>query len=118
MDEETLQFYRSHAEAYAGREITSHRARLEAFLALLCQFGLQAGDLTAGNGFFFILSGLCRFYFCIFCWFFLVNFLVGFGSGRYDLLIVCRLIDSFAFLFVWFYFPDSCIRKICTFISC
>ena len=35
MDEETLQFYRGNAEAYAGREITSRQARLTAFLALL-----------------------------------------------------------------------------------
>ena len=33
MDEATLQFYRGHAEAYAGREITSRKARLAAFLA-------------------------------------------------------------------------------------
>lgn len=53
MDEETLQFYRSHAEAYAGREITSRRARLEAFLALLppnaaiLELGCGAGGDTA-----------------------------------------------------------------------
>ena len=35
MDEETLQFYRGNAEAYAGREITSRQARLTAFLARL-----------------------------------------------------------------------------------
>ena len=35
VDEETLQFYRGNAEAYAGREITSRQARLTAFLALL-----------------------------------------------------------------------------------
>jgi SAM-dependent methyltransferase len=34
VDEETLQFYRSHAQAYAGREITKH-TRLIRFLALL-----------------------------------------------------------------------------------
>lgn len=53
MDEETLQFYRSHAEAYAGREITSRRARLDAFLALLppdaaiLELGCGAGGDTA-----------------------------------------------------------------------
>jgi SAM-dependent methyltransferase len=53
VDEETLQFYRSHAEAYAGREITSRRARLEAFLALLApgaailELGCGAGGDTA-----------------------------------------------------------------------
>ena len=35
MDEDTLGFYRANATAYAGREITSRRARLTAFLALL-----------------------------------------------------------------------------------
>ena len=35
MDEATLQFYSSNAEAYARREITSRHARLTAFLALL-----------------------------------------------------------------------------------
>jgi SAM-dependent methyltransferase len=35
VDEETLQFYRGNAEAYARREITSRQARLTAFLALL-----------------------------------------------------------------------------------
>ena len=34
MDEETLQFYRNHAQAYAGREIAKH-TRLNRFLALL-----------------------------------------------------------------------------------
>ena len=53
MDEETLQFYRGHAEAYAGREITSRQARLEAFLALLppdaaiLELGCGAGGDTA-----------------------------------------------------------------------
>ena len=53
MDEETLQFYRSHAEAYAGREITSRRARLTAFLALvlpgavILELGCGAGGDTA-----------------------------------------------------------------------
>src|SRR6185369_4773904 len=35
VDDDTLQFYRGHAEAYAGREITSRKARLTAFLAQL-----------------------------------------------------------------------------------
>ncbi|MBR1210154.1 class I SAM-dependent methyltransferase [Bradyrhizobium sp. JYMT SZCCT0180] len=53
MDEATLQFYRGHAEAYAAREITSRRARLEAFLALLppgaaiLELGCGAGGDTA-----------------------------------------------------------------------
>ena len=53
MDEATLQFYRSNAEAYAQREITSRRARLTAFLALLpphatiLELGCGAGGDTA-----------------------------------------------------------------------
>ena len=53
MDEETLQFYRDNAEAYAGREITSRQARLTAFLALLppgaaiLELGCGAGGDTA-----------------------------------------------------------------------
>ena len=53
MDEETLQFYRDNAEAYAGREITSRQARLMAFLALLppgaaiLELGCGAGGDTA-----------------------------------------------------------------------
>ena len=53
MDEETLQFYRGNAEAYAGREITSRQARLTAFLALLppgaaiLELGCGAGGDTA-----------------------------------------------------------------------
>ena len=53
MDEETLQFDQSHAEAYAGREITSRQARLTAFLALLppgaiiLELGCGAGGDTA-----------------------------------------------------------------------
>lgn len=53
MDEATLQFYRSNAEAYAKREITSRRARLAAFLALLppraviLELGCGAGGDTA-----------------------------------------------------------------------
>ena len=35
MDEDTLQFYRSNAQAYAGREITSRQAQLNRFLLLL-----------------------------------------------------------------------------------
>ncbi|MBR1196409.1 class I SAM-dependent methyltransferase [Bradyrhizobium sp. AUGA SZCCT0240] len=53
VDEATLQFYRGHAEAYAAREITSRRARLEAFLTLLppgtaiLELGCGAGGDTA-----------------------------------------------------------------------
>ncbi|ANW05743.1 class I SAM-dependent methyltransferase [Bradyrhizobium icense] len=53
MDEQTLQFYRSNAEAYARREITSRQARLTAFLALLppgatiLELGCGAGGDTA-----------------------------------------------------------------------
>jgi len=53
VDEATLQFYRGHAEAYAGREITSRRARLQAFLSLLppgaaiLELGCGAGGDTA-----------------------------------------------------------------------
>lgn len=53
MDEATLQFYRSNAEAYAKREITSRRARLAAFLAQLApratilELGCGAGGDTA-----------------------------------------------------------------------
>jgi SAM-dependent methyltransferase len=53
VDEQTLQFYRSNASAYAGREITSRRARLTAFLALLApdatilELGCGAGGDTA-----------------------------------------------------------------------
>ena len=53
MDEETLQFYRSHAEAYAGREITSRHARMTAFLAqvppgaVILELGCGAGGDTA-----------------------------------------------------------------------
>ena len=53
MDEETLQFYRGNAEAYAGREITSRQARLTAFLAQLppgaciLELGCGAGGDTA-----------------------------------------------------------------------
>jgi len=53
VDEETLKFYRGHAEAYAGREITSRQARLTAFLALLppgasiLELGCGAGGDTA-----------------------------------------------------------------------
>ena len=53
MDEATLQFYRGHAEAYAGREITSRKARLAAFLARLppgariLELGCGAGGDTA-----------------------------------------------------------------------
>ena len=53
MDDQTLQFYRGNAEAYAGREITSRQARLTAFLALLpsdasiLELGCGAGGDTA-----------------------------------------------------------------------
>lgn len=53
MDEDTLQFYRSNASAYAKREITSRQARLTAFLALLSpnaailELGCGAGGDTA-----------------------------------------------------------------------
>jgi len=53
MDEETLQFYRGNAEAYARRTITSRQARLTAFLALLppaaciLELGCGAGGDTA-----------------------------------------------------------------------
>ena len=52
MDEETLQFYRSNAEAYAGREIAAH-TRLTRFLALLppaaaiLELGCGAGAASA-----------------------------------------------------------------------
>jgi SAM-dependent methyltransferase len=60
VDEKTLQFYSSHAKAYAKREITSRQARLTAFLALLppsakiLELGCGAGADTAAmlaNGF-------------------------------------------------------------------
>ncbi|AWM01101.1 class I SAM-dependent methyltransferase [Bradyrhizobium amphicarpaeae] len=53
MDEATLQFYRSNAEAYAQREITSRKARLTAFLsrlmpgASILELGCGAGGDTA-----------------------------------------------------------------------
>ena len=53
MDEATLQFYRGNADAYAQREITSRKARLTAFLALLppgariLELGCGAGGDTA-----------------------------------------------------------------------
>ncbi|MEO8319022.1 MAG: class I SAM-dependent methyltransferase [Bradyrhizobium sp.] len=53
MDEKTLQFYSSHAQAYAEREITSRQARLTAFLAQLApaakilELGCGAGADTA-----------------------------------------------------------------------
>jgi len=49
VDEATLQFYRGHAEAYAGREITSRKARLSAFLALLPK-GARILELGCGAG--------------------------------------------------------------------
>jgi SAM-dependent methyltransferase len=49
VDEQTLQFYRGHAEAYAGREITSRKARLAAFLALLPK-GARILELGCGAG--------------------------------------------------------------------
>jgi len=53
VDEETLQFYRRNAEAYAGREIISRQVRLTAFLAQLpsgaaiLELGCGAGGDTA-----------------------------------------------------------------------
>ena len=53
MDEDTLGFYRANASAYAEREITSRKARLTAFLALLAsdatilELGCGAGGDTA-----------------------------------------------------------------------
>ena len=53
MDQKTLQFYSSNAQAYAEREITSRQARLTAFLALLppsakiLELGCGAGADTA-----------------------------------------------------------------------
>ena len=53
MDEETLQFYRGNAEAYANRTFTSRQARLMAFLAQLppgasiLELGCGAGGDTA-----------------------------------------------------------------------
>jgi SAM-dependent methyltransferase len=53
VDEQTLQFYRGNAEAYAGREITSRQAKLTAFLAQLppgayiLELGCGAGGDTA-----------------------------------------------------------------------
>jgi SAM-dependent methyltransferase len=49
VDEETLQFYRGNAEAYAGREITSRQARLTAFLARLPP-GARILELGCGAG--------------------------------------------------------------------
>jgi SAM-dependent methyltransferase len=53
VDEKTLQFYSSHAQAYAEREITSRYARLTRFLGLLApaakilELGCGAGADTA-----------------------------------------------------------------------
>ena len=49
MDEATLQFYRSNAEAYAGRTFTSRQARLMAFLARLSP-GASILELGCGAG--------------------------------------------------------------------
>jgi len=49
VDEQTLQFYRGNAEAYAGREITSRQARLTAFLTLLPS-GARILELGCGAG--------------------------------------------------------------------
>jgi len=49
VDEATLQFYRGNAEAYAEREITSRRARLNAFMALLPP-GVRILELGCGAG--------------------------------------------------------------------
>jgi SAM-dependent methyltransferase len=48
VDEDTLQFYRSNAQAYAGREIAKH-ARLTRFLALLPS-GASILELGCGAG--------------------------------------------------------------------
>ena len=49
MDEGTLQFYRSNAQAYAGREIASRQARLNRFLAVLPS-GASILELGCGAG--------------------------------------------------------------------
>jgi SAM-dependent methyltransferase len=49
VDEETLQFYRSNASAYAEREITSRQARLSRFLLLLAP-GAAILELGCGAG--------------------------------------------------------------------
>ncbi|MBI5319417.1 class I SAM-dependent methyltransferase [Bradyrhizobium sp.] len=49
MDDDTLQFYRQNAEAYAKREITSRHARLTKFLALLPP-GAAILELGCGAG--------------------------------------------------------------------
>ena len=49
MDEATLRFYGGHAEAYAQREITSRKARLASFLALLPK-GARILELGCGAG--------------------------------------------------------------------
>ena len=49
MDEDTLQFYRDNADAYARREITSRQARLSRFLAVLPS-GASILELGCGAG--------------------------------------------------------------------
>ena len=49
VDEETLQFYRGNAEAYAKRTFTSRQARLTAFLARLTP-GARILELGCGAG--------------------------------------------------------------------
>jgi SAM-dependent methyltransferase len=49
MDDDTLQFYRRNAEAYARREITSRQTRLDKFLALLPP-GAAILELGCGAG--------------------------------------------------------------------
>jgi SAM-dependent methyltransferase len=49
VDEQTLQFYRGNAEAYAGRTFTSRQARLMAFLARLSP-GASILELGCGAG--------------------------------------------------------------------
>jgi len=49
VDEQTLQFYRGNAEAYAGRTFTSRQARLKAFLARLSP-GASILELGCGAG--------------------------------------------------------------------
>ena len=49
MDDDTLQFYRRHAEAYAQREITSRHARMTRFLVPLAP-GAKILELGCGAG--------------------------------------------------------------------
>ena len=49
MDEKTLQFYSSNAQAYADREISSRHARIDRFLGLLAP-GAKILELGCGSG--------------------------------------------------------------------